>query len=202
MTDTFTYAELDKILRGSGHSDAIGMSAIDGLIAALVAAPSFVHPDEWVPLVFGGHQPPMDENSPELRVVKTIFNRFNEVSDILADRPQAYRPIFMVDDDGSIVVRDWAVGFALGIGLRAKKWGKHILLTEHRQALAPILVYCEGELDLLPDMPATQKRRRQVTAHSEIAQAVATARAICNPHRAAEARRQPVKRRRASRARQ
>jgi yecA family protein len=202
MTDAFTYAELDKILRGSGHSDAIGMSAIDGLIAALVAAPSFVHPDEWVPLVFGGHQPPLDENSPELRVVKTIFNRYNEVSDILADRPQAYRPIFMVDDDGSIVVRDWAVGFALGIGLRAKEWGKHILLTEHRQALAPILVYCEGELDLLPDMPATQKRRRQATAHSEIAQAVATARAICNPHRAAEARRQPVKRRRASRARQ
>ena len=63
----------------------------------------------------------------------------------------------------------------------------------------PILVYCEGELDLLPDMPATQKRRRQATAHSEIAQAVATARAICNPHRAADARRQPVKRRRASR---
>jgi len=202
MTDAFTYAELDKILRGSGHSDAIGMSAIDGLIAALVVAPSFVHPDEWVPLVFGGHQPPLDENSPELRVVKTIFNRYNEVSDILADRPQAYRPMFMVDDDGSIVVRDWAVGFALGIGLRAKEWGNHILLTEHRQALAPILVYCEGELDLLPDMPATQKRRRQATAHSEIAQAVATARAICNPHRAAEARRQPVKRRRASRARQ
>ena len=28
-----------------------------------------------------------------------------------------------VDDDGSVVVRDWAVGFALGIGLRAKEWG-------------------------------------------------------------------------------
>jgi hypothetical protein len=30
------------------------MSAIDGLIAALVAAPVFVHPDEWLPLIFGG----------------------------------------------------------------------------------------------------------------------------------------------------
>ena len=97
MTDTFTYAELDEIMRGSGHSGAIGMSAIDGLIAALVAAPSFVHPDEWVPLVFGGHQPPLDENSPELRVVKTIFNRYNEVSETLADRPAVYRPIFMID---------------------------------------------------------------------------------------------------------
>jgi hypothetical protein len=105
VTDAFTYAELDEILRGNGRNGAIGISAIDGLIAALVAAPSFVHPDEWVPLIFGGRQPPLHENSPELRAVKTIFNRYNEVSEILADRPAAYRPIFMVDDDGSIVAR-------------------------------------------------------------------------------------------------
>jgi len=53
VTDPFTYTELDEILRGTGHTGAIGMSAIDGLIAALVAAPSFVHPDEWIPLIFG-----------------------------------------------------------------------------------------------------------------------------------------------------
>ena len=194
VTDAFSYAELDEILRGTGRTGAIGMSAIDGLIAALVAAPSFAHPDEWIPLIFGGRQPPLDENSPELRAVKTIFNRYNEVSDTLADRPQAYRPIFMTDDDGSIVARDWAVGFMLGIGLRSKEWGRCILLTQHRQVLVPILVYCEGELDLLPDMPAVEKRRRQATAHAEIAQAVAAAHAICNPYRAAEAH-QPAKRR-------
>jgi yecA family protein len=162
------------------------------LIAALVAAPSFVHPDEWVPLVFGGRQPPLDEGSPELRAVKTIFNRYNEVSEILADRPQAYRPIFMIDG-ARIVARDWAVGFALGIGLRPKEWGKRILLTKHREVLIPILVYCEGELGLLPEMPAAERCRRQATAHELIAQAVASARAICNPYRAVEARRQPAK---------
>jgi uncharacterized protein len=201
VTDAFTYAELDEILRGTGHSGAIGMSAIDGLIAALVAAPSFVHPEEWIPLIFGGRQPPLEENSPELYAVKTIFNRYNEVSDVLASQPQAYRPIFMIDDDGSIVVRDWAVGFALGIGLRPKEWGESILLTKHRQLLIPILVYCEGELDLLPEITAAEKRRRQATAHQQIAQAVAAARDICNPYRAIEAHRQPAKRRRSARMR-
>jgi yecA family protein len=200
VTATFSYAELDEILRGTGRTGAIGMSAIDGLIAALVAAPSFAHPDEWIPLIFGGHQPPLDEDSPELRAVKTIFNRYNEVSETLADRPQTYRPIFMADDDGRIIVRDWAVGFALGIGLRSKEWGRCILLTKHRQVLVPILVYCEGELDLLPDMPAAEKHRRQANAHAEIAQAVAAVRNICNPYRAAESR-QPARRRRASRPR-
>jgi yecA family protein len=201
MTDAFTYTELDEILRGTGHSDAIGMSAIDGLVAALVAAPSFVHPAEWIPLIFGGRKPSLDENSPELRAVKTIFNRYNEVSETLADQPQAYRPIFMLDDKGSIVVRDWAVGFARGIGLRPKQWGESILLTKHRQVLIPILVYCEGELDLLPEMAAAEKRWRQTTAHEQIAQAVASARDICNPYRATEARRQPAKRRRPARIR-
>jgi hypothetical protein len=79
VTDAFTYAELDEILRGTGRTGAIGMSAIDGLIAALVAAPSFVHPDEWMSLIFGGRQPPLQENCPELCAVKTIFNRYNEV---------------------------------------------------------------------------------------------------------------------------
>ena len=142
---------------------------------------------------FGGRQPPLHENSPELRAVKTIFKRYNEVSETLADRPAAYRPIFMVDDDGSIIARDWAVGFALGIGLRSEAWGKRILLTKHREVLIPILVYCEGELDLLPEMPATEKRRHQATAHEQIAQAVAAARAICNPYRAAEARQRPAR---------
>jgi len=201
VTDAFTYAELDEILRGTGHSGAIGMSAIDGLIAALIAAPSFVHPEEWMPLIFGGRQPPLNEDSPELRAVKTIFNRYNEVSDILADRPQVYRPIFMIEDDGSIVARDWAIGFALGIALRPKEWGESILLTKHRQVLIPILVYCEGELDLLPDMTVAEKHRHRATAHEQISQAVASARDICNPYRAAEARRQPAKRRRSTRLR-
>ena len=82
MTDAFTYAELDEILRGTGHSGAIGMSAIDGLIAALVAAPSFVHPEEWIPLVFGGRQPPLHENTPELHALR-------RVAEILADAGDA-----------------------------------------------------------------------------------------------------------------
>jgi Uncharacterised protein family (UPF0149) len=94
MTSTssaFTYDELDAILRGpGGHDGPIGISAIDGLIAALVAAPTFVHPDEWVPLIFGGHKPRMDAGSAEERAVRTIFNRYNEVSTTLSERPHTY----------------------------------------------------------------------------------------------------------------
>jgi hypothetical protein len=88
----------------------------------------------------------------------------------------------------------------LGLGLRSEEWGKRILLTKHRQLLTPILVYCEGNLDLLPEMPVAEKRQRQASAHEQNAQAVAAIRAICNPYRAAEPIHQSGRRRRATRS--
>jgi uncharacterized protein len=182
-----TYAELDPLLRGPGREDGIGISAIDGLVAALVAGPSFVHPDDWVPLIFAGRCPALDAGSLAYRVVKTVFHRYNEVSEILADRPDAYRPIFRTDDKDRVVAFDWAVGFILGLGLRSAEWGKHILLTEHRALLAPILVYSPASTDLLPEMSLSEKRRRRASAYEQIAGSVIAVRAICNPYRAAEA---------------
>ena len=196
----FTYSELDALLRGTGRDGGIGVSAIDGLIAALVAGPTFVHPDEWVPLIFGGRRPNLDEHSVEYRAVKTFFNRYNEVSTLLADQPAAYRPIFMVDDKGAIVAKDWGVGFMLGISLRSNEWGRCILLTKHRALLTPILVYVDPAIDLLPGLPASEKRRRQASAHQQIPGAVAAVRAVCNPHRAAEAHHKPTKTHRSRRA--
>jgi uncharacterized protein len=196
----FTYAELDALLRGPGREDGVGSSAIDGLIAALVVGPSFVHPDDWVPLIFTGRRPALDAGSLEYRVVKTVFNRYNEVSEILAEQPVAYRPIFRIDDCGRVLAADWAVGFLLGLGLRPAEWKKHILLTGHRALLVPILVYSPASTDLLPEISMSQKRRRQASAYEQIAGSVIAVRAICNPHRAAEAHRRPGKTRRASRA--
>jgi hypothetical protein len=88
----------------------------------------------------------------------------------------------------------------LGVGLRSAEWGKCILLTRHRALLTPILVYTDPSIDLLPEMPASEKHRRQTSAHEQIAGAVAAVRAICNPHRAAEAHRKPARSRRARRA--
>ena len=198
----FTYSELDALLRGTGRDGFIGMSAIDGLIAALVAAPSFVHPDEWVPLIFGKRRPNFDEHSPEYRAVKTIFNRYNEVSSLLADRPGDYKPIFMVDDKGAIVAHDWVIGFMLGISFRSDEWGECILLTKNRALLIPILVYADPTgVDFLPDMLASEKQRRQALAYQQIAGAVAAVRTICNPFRAAEANRASAQTRRTRRAR-
>ncbi len=108
----YSYDELDEIFRGNGPSGNIGTSAIDGMIAALVAGPAFVHPDEWLPIIFAGHVLAVIEGTPEHLAVNTIFNRYNEVSITLADDPQAFRPTFM-NHEGDVIVIDWAAGECL-----------------------------------------------------------------------------------------
>ncbi|MEI7876123.1 MAG: UPF0149 family protein [Alphaproteobacteria bacterium] len=179
----FNYDELDGIFRGKGDTDAVGMSLIDGLIAALVAGPVFVEQQEWLPLIFAGRVPAAAAGTPEHLSVNTIFNRYNEVSTTLADNPTAYRPMFM-HDAGHIAVDHWAVGFIRGIGLRVQAW-TDVLLTDRRLTLAPIFVAHDIGAGFLPDMPRAEQLRRRVTAHLHIADAAVGLHKVCNSKRAA-----------------
>ena len=183
MTLAYTYDQLDELLRGDGRGGAIGMSAIDGLIAALVAGPVFVPPDEWLPLIFAGRLPAVVAGTPEHRAVTTILTRYNEVSSTLADHPEAYRPMFM-NHAGQVIVRDWVIGFMLGIGRRPGAWSS-LLLTKQRKMLAPILAACDGGPDLLIDVPRAERDRLRASAHHHIADAVVALACLCRPRRAA-----------------
>ena len=88
MTEwVYSYDELDEILRGDGRAGFVGISAIDGLIAAVVAGPAALQPMEWLPLIFGGRMPAAPPGSPNQRVVNTIIKRHAEVTEILASHP-------------------------------------------------------------------------------------------------------------------
>ena len=190
-TLAFSHEQLDEILRGDGGAGHIGMSAIDGQIAALVTAPSFSDPAEWLPLIFAGKMPRAVAGSNEHRAVQTIFNRYNEVTATLEQCPSAYRPIFMKSDDGEVIVHEWVIGFMLGVGLRVQQWADAILLTEHRTTtMAPILAYYDVGQDFLLDLPIAEKTRLKSIGYHQIPQAVAAVHAICAPLRAAESRAQ------------
>ena len=184
-TLVYTDAELDELLRGDGRSGAIGVSAIDGLIAAIVAGPCFVEPFEWMGLVMG-RTPSLDPASPDFAIVTTLANLYNQTSTTLFDHPRDYRPKFM-HHEGRVVIGDWVTGFMLGVAMRRDQWSI-ILLTGHRRRLAPILAAYEAGPDLLPDMAPAEKQRLKRIAHEQIADTVIAISEICMPHRAAAAR--------------
>ena len=193
----YVYDEIDEIFCGKGDNDIVGMSLIDGLIAALVAGPVFVDPSEWLALIFAGRVPDFHAGTLEHLAVNAIFNRYNEVSTTLADHPTAYSPIFMFDAD-RLIVDQWSVGFMRGITLRVKEW-TDVLLTDMRLTLAPILVVHDMGARFLPDMPQAEQLRRRATAHLHIADAVVALRRACSSTHAASLK--PTKTRRARRSR-
>ena len=118
--------------------------------------------------------------SNEHRAIQTIFDRYNEVSSVLEECPNEYEPLFLRTDDGEVIVREWAVGFMLGVGLRAPAWGDAILLTAHRNTtMAPILIYYDVGQDFLLDVPAAEKTRPKAEGYHQIPAAVAAAHRIC-----------------------
>ncbi|WP_244919906.1 YecA family protein [Rhizobium grahamii] len=120
----------------AGRNDYVGMSAIDGLVTAVVAGPATVEPAVWLPSVFGGTMPQTKPGSLEERLVNTVLNRHDEVDHLLANAPGNYYPILM-QDKGKTVVDAWAIEFALGLGLGGEAWAP-ILLATPKPIITPI----------------------------------------------------------------
>lgn len=165
-----SYDELDERLRGDGRNDYIGMSAIDGLIAAVVAGPVAVVPDVWLANIFGGTVPKTKPGSLEERLVNTVLNRHDEVEHLLSDAPGDYYPIFM-HDKGKTIVDAWVIGFALGLGLGGEAWAP-ILLAMPRPVITPIMVVNPQLAKMLFRVSPQERRKIRATAHHHIRAAV------------------------------
>lgn len=165
-----SYDELDEYLRGDGHNDYVGVSAIDGLIAAVVAGPVKILPNIWLPHVFGGSIPQTTPGSIEERLVNTVLNRHDEVERLLRDAPGHYYPMFM-NHKGKTGVSHWAIGFALGLGLGGEAWAS-ILLQMPKPVIAPIMAVNPQLAKLLLRLSPQERRKIKATAHHHISSAV------------------------------
>jgi yecA family protein len=164
--ELYTLDELDEILREDGRSGYVGVSAIDGLIAALVAGPVVVAPETWLPLIFAGKIPDAPEGTSVRRVVDTVLAHQTSVETTLALRPRSYSPIFM-HHLGAMIVEDWVIGFMMGFSIAPDAW-MPILLSPTRLKLKPIFAAHELGQGFLPDVSKSELSSIQATAHHNI----------------------------------
>jgi len=162
----FSYDELDEILRGNGDNDFIGLSSIDGMIAALVAGPAVVPPCEWLPTIFNGHSPSTIKGTPESRAVATIMARYAEVEQELLHQPESYQPILM-HHLGQLIVQPWAIGFMMGASTLQNAWLP--VLTKKRVEMAPLLACCEVGSPMLSEQSRKQMDKVAAKSPAEIA---------------------------------
>jgi uncharacterized protein len=159
------------------------VSAVDGLVAGIVAGPEPVEPEEWTRLIFGAR--PLGEDGDA--ALQAVLDRHAAVARILAAAPASYAPLLMRTDEGVVLARDWAAGFLAAVRLRIEAWRPLLEAAETGGPLLPILVHvpAPGIEDHIAALP-TRARRHLAGAYHHIPAAVA---ALHGLHRSAAERR-------------
>jgi uncharacterized protein len=133
-------AELGALLASDrARPGCLGLSALDGFLAAVLAGPERVSPEEWLPMVWGEGEPAWADRDEAWRAFEAIRARHDQVARQLEEDPDAYAPIFRTLHDGTVTAADWARGFLVGVGLRPSLWDALTASAEGMRFLVTIV---------------------------------------------------------------
>lgn len=139
---------------------AMSLECVDGFLTALAAGPRKVPREEWWPRVwseFEGEEPRFETEELEAYLRDLIDRHYRAVTRRLET---GYRIRLLIDEESDAdAVTEWAIGFAIGTGMRPGSWDS---INRHKQgALAVASIYVllppeflaseEEELELLDD---------------------------------------------------
>lgn len=112
-----------------------GVSSIDGFLAAVAAGPSVVDPDVWIKSILREHA----HKARSAPARRTILKRYNRICIELAEKPEAYAPIYMRTQEGEVLLEDFANGFFTAMHLDMEAWKPFIADPEFGYPLAALL---------------------------------------------------------------
>ncbi len=166
-----------------------GVSMLDGYLAAIVASPCSIPPNEWFFDLLGPKGNIASAQGKQLDAIMAIAARFNAIGEILSTAPGEYAPIFQRADDGTVFAGPWCMGFAAAMKLRWDAWAP---LRDSKGIecglLLPIMFYCADELAVPagPPRQAIDTKSYLKTAYHDIPIVVPAIRDFWMPNRLAE----------------
>ena len=138
--DSFLLERIDPDA-AEGDTGLISISGLDGLFTALVSGPAFPQPSQWLPVVWGDHEPEWEDEQHFSAMIELIMRHFNTLAATLQEAPQDFEPLFLHDeeDPDCLVVDDWCEGYARAVRLAQKQWREGG--AEVEKLLQPILAF-------------------------------------------------------------
>jgi uncharacterized protein len=128
--------------------DCMGLSDLDGFLTAIIASPVLIMPSEWLPVIWGHHEPEFGSTTRADTIISLIMRRYNEIATGFNADPEKFEPIFWKKPSGEVIVTDWAAGFLEAVEMRRAAWEP---LFSHRKAkllIEPLLILGDdGEHD-------------------------------------------------------
>ena len=145
------------------HPQATSLSMLDGAVAAVVAGPVSMMPEEWICPLLGVDPDDFNHDTETFSAIAATLMRHNAISNTLPTKPDSFAPLFLRRPDGEVDVGPWCMGFYAVIKLRLLAWSRLMSpnATEHR-LLLPILVHCVDP----SGRPVLDDHRRRLAAPS------------------------------------
>ncbi len=142
----------------SCEDDALNVHQLRGFLWSVVASPIVLHPDDWLPVIFGdvkedGLEKSPFQNQEEAERVLSIIRRLYQQTDhylLTATSPLATDYAF---NDDSQSLSDWCQGLLMGYGWLEDIWDESFELEEVdvlKQAIESAL----GCVSIFADIPA------------------------------------------------
>jgi uncharacterized protein len=149
MTDHIDLEELAEYLDSDlSPDDCMGLSDLDGYLAAIIVGPEFIMPSEWLPVIWREEEPKFESTAHAEMIIGLIMGRYNEIITGFNSDPEEFEPIFWRRPTGEVIVMDWAAGFLDAIEARSAAWGPLFGHNKAKLLLEPLLILGDdGELD-------------------------------------------------------
>ena len=122
---------------------ATSLSMVDGAVAAVVAGPVSMMPEEWVCPLLGVEPDDFNHDTETFSAIAATLMRHNAISNTLSTKPESFKPLFLRGPNGEVDPRPWRLGFYAVVKLRLLTWSRLMSpdAMEHR-LLLPILSHC------------------------------------------------------------
>ena len=123
------------------HPQATSLSMLDGAVAAVVAGPVSMMPEEWVCPLLGVDPDDFNHDTETFSAIAATLTRHNAIVNALSTKPESFEPLFVRRPNGEVDPRAWCMGFYAVIKLRLLAWSRLMSpnATEHGHAAADIV---------------------------------------------------------------
>ena len=126
LLDDDEFEELEELLTSDVvPEDCMDLEMLDGFLAAVLASPTRLAPEQWLPAVWSAHgdEVSFGSGSQMQRVILLVRRYYNEVATTLG-QPEGWEPFCYAASEGDSLAigEEWIEGFAQGLELWPEDW--------------------------------------------------------------------------------
>lgn len=112
----------DVLAKYSNDASIVDVAELDGLLTAVLSAPTEIEPSEWLVAIWGGanHVPRWASEKEMERFMTLSFQHMNDIAERLADYPEQFEPLFgtrTIEGQDLSIVEEWCFGYMRGVAL-------------------------------------------------------------------------------------